>query len=297
MILGISGSFLITPKYKSVAVVYPSNLIPYGIETPTEQLLQLLESDDIRENLIRKFDLFKHYNIDSTRAHAQSRLIETFNDNVSIEKTEFESVKIEVLDKNPKIASEIASSLIDLMNEKARALQRSKSNEIVIMKRKSFLSKKQEVDSMEAKLKELRVNYGLLDYNLQTEYTTEAYLKLLSGSSSQQVQSKQIEPLIANLQEKGGEFQALNENLRNERYRYNLLKVEYENSLNDITKELTYANLVTRPVPADKKSYPIRWIIALGSLLCGLTLSFLVIIYQQRKDELSNLFKSNERAA
>ena len=36
-----SSSFFIKPKYKSTAIAYPVNLIPYGEESTTEQLMQL----------------------------------------------------------------------------------------------------------------------------------------------------------------------------------------------------------------------------------------------------------------
>ena len=61
-----SGPAFIKPKFKSTAVVYPSNLIPYSSETSTEQLLQLFNSEDIRNGIIQKFDLAAHYGIDSS---------------------------------------------------------------------------------------------------------------------------------------------------------------------------------------------------------------------------------------
>jgi hypothetical protein len=52
-----SGERFITPKYRSSAIVYPVNLAPYSTETRTDQLLQLLESNSIRDSLVKKFDL------------------------------------------------------------------------------------------------------------------------------------------------------------------------------------------------------------------------------------------------
>ena len=56
-----SSEYFIKPKFKSTAIVYPSNLVPYSTESPTEQMLQLFESDDIRDELIRDFDLFNSW--------------------------------------------------------------------------------------------------------------------------------------------------------------------------------------------------------------------------------------------
>ena len=42
----VSSPMIIKPKYKSQAVIYPSNIVPYGIETVAEQALQILESQN-----------------------------------------------------------------------------------------------------------------------------------------------------------------------------------------------------------------------------------------------------------
>src|SRR4051812_47029518 len=55
----------IKPKYKSFAIVYPSNLIAYSTESATEQMLQLAQSYDIRNKIIRTFNLYQHYDIDT----------------------------------------------------------------------------------------------------------------------------------------------------------------------------------------------------------------------------------------
>ena len=52
--LVFSSAYFIPPKFKSTAVVYPVNLIPYSNESATEQLLQLLQSGDVRLNVINK---------------------------------------------------------------------------------------------------------------------------------------------------------------------------------------------------------------------------------------------------
>ncbi|MCX6290290.1 MAG: hypothetical protein NT126_00830 [Bacteroidetes bacterium] len=44
-----SGPSFIKPKFKSFAILYPSNLVTYSTESSTEQMLQLLQSSDVRE--------------------------------------------------------------------------------------------------------------------------------------------------------------------------------------------------------------------------------------------------------
>ncbi|NLA24225.1 MAG: hypothetical protein GX879_04585, partial [Bacteroidales bacterium] len=54
-------------------------------------------------------------------------------------------------------------------------------------------------------------------------------------------------------------------------------------------KELSFAHVVTHPYPADKKSYPIRWLIILFSVVGSLFASIMVIsIIESHKEKSQN---------
>lgn len=262
-------SLLLKTKYKSEAVVYPANLSPYSAETETEQLLQLFNSKDVTDSVIKNCNLLFHYGIDTTSPQYYSDLMNTYRDNVSFSKTEYESVVVEVLDVNPEMAAEMVGMIITMVNNKAKNLQQEKAWEVVRVKKKQLDAKKHEIDSMENELKILRTKYGLLSYDVQVEEVVKRYLKerVKPGYNSSTASSQEMLSLLGSLKEKGGEFVSLTENLIKERTFYNQIKVEYETAFKDANKELTYTNVVTYPKPADTKAYPIRWLIVLLSVL------------------------------
>src|SRR5258706_14475469 len=63
-----SGPQLIKPMYSSEAILYPSNLIPYSTESPTAQMLQLLQSSEIRDSIIAQLDLMKRNEIEPAKS-------------------------------------------------------------------------------------------------------------------------------------------------------------------------------------------------------------------------------------
>jgi len=265
-----SSSIFIKPKYKSTAIIYPSNLIPYSDETPTEQMLQILHSDDIRDSLIKKFDLASHYEIDKNQKFYFTNLINEYEKNVSITKTEFESVQIDIMDIDPVFACNMVKSMLKYFNLKTRTLQRDKAKEVLTITQIQLMDKEKQIDSIKKKTDEIRTKYEILDYKVQTKELFRNYYK---GNSNFQTVSTEMN----NLKAKGGEFQVLNEQLLGEIEAYGKLKVDYEAALRDVTKELTYSNNITSPLPADKKSYPIRWLIVLASTVATMILSFIVI--------------------
>jgi hypothetical protein len=281
-----SSSIFIKPKYKSTAVIYPSNLIPYSDETPTEQMLQILHSDDIRDSLIKKFDLTSHYEIDKNQKFYFTNLIKEYEKNVSITKTEFESVQIDIMDTDPIFACNMVKSMVNYFNLKTRTLQRDKAKEVLLITEIQLEDKEKQIDSIKKKMDDIRVKYEILDYKVQTK---ELYKNYYKGNSNFQTVNNEMN----NLKAKGGEFQILNEQLQGEIDAYGKLKVDYETALRDVNKELTYSNNITSPVPADKKSYPIRWLIVLASTVATMILSFIVIYCIENLKTKINLTKED----
>ncbi|HNW53180.1 MAG TPA: hypothetical protein PKN21_02875, partial [Bacteroidales bacterium] len=53
--LVVSSPYFMKPRFKSFAIIYPSNILPYSEESQTEQMLQWLNSSDVRDSVIKKF--------------------------------------------------------------------------------------------------------------------------------------------------------------------------------------------------------------------------------------------------
>ena len=283
-----SSEFFIKPKFKSSAIAYPSNLVPYSTESPTEQMLQLFESDDIRDELVRDFNLFEHYGIDTTAKFPLTILYGQMSENIKIDKTKFESVEIEVLDRDPHIASRMVDSLLAKMHNKAKMLQRQKSAELVIILKNQLDLKKAEMDSMENELMNIRTKYGILDFENQVKAFSKVYYSELAAGRASIGGGRPIDNAMKGLQTKGGAYVSLSEHLWRVRGTYNDLKVLYEDALKDLTKELTYSNIVTKPVPAEKKSSPIRSLIVLMFTGSMLLLSFIILVIFENSKRVSH---------
>lgn len=280
-----SSEFFIKPKYKSFAIVYPSNIIPYSSETPSEQLLQLLESSDIRNSVVGKFNLAAHYDIDTSAKSGLFDLITAYQSNVEVRRTQFNSIEIKVFDTDAQIASDMVTEIINGLNHKARSLQREKTKEVLEIVSNQLLLKKKQVDSVNSILQELRVKYQLLDYEVQVKEVTKSYLKALS-SGARKENLKDIDALMRNLEEKGGEYYQMKETFDIILESYNTSKLEYDKVMSDLNKILTYTNIVSKPYPADKKSYPVRWVIVTVSVLSANLFLLLMLTILGKRNKL-----------
>lgn len=278
----LSGPTFMAPRYKSMATVYPVNLNSYSIETRTEQLLQLLESNSIRDSLIHRFDLAKVYEVDTAANGGYFALYNEFDERVDIDKTRYESVRIEIVDEDPVRARDMVSEMLRQVNLFARRLQREKSHEVLAIASRSLENERQKMDSVEAQLNVMRREAGLLSYDLQVKELTKGYVRML-GSGAGQAQKEQVLAMIRELEEKGGEFKKLTDLSIYFRQNYDRLLTEHERVVNDVTKELTYTNVVVYPEVSDKKVYPVRWLIVSTTTMSALFLCFLLLVWRDQR--------------
>jgi capsule polysaccharide export protein KpsE/RkpR len=274
-----SGPMFIKPKYKSFAVIYPSNLIPYGVETPTEQMLQLFQANDIRDAMMKRFNLVQHYGVDTTAPSYRYFLDKEFDDNVKVLKTEFEAVKIEVFDTDPLTARDMAVQMLSLFDIKTRALHVAKSQEVVQIHKEELRKKQVEIDSLGTLMKELKIRYGLLDYKSQAKEASREYYRSLGGNSQK---TSDMVVSIRNLEEKGHEFNKLDALLDGALKSYKLIKVDYDAAVRDVDKKLSYTSVVIRPEIPDKKASPVRWLIVLfASITSFIFALFVISLFEQ----------------
>jgi hypothetical protein len=265
------------PLFKSTAVLYPSNMFPYSTESPTEQMIQTLQSEDIRDMAIRDFDLMKHYGIKPDAKYPLTELYGIYNEFVTVRKTQFESVELSVLDTDPMIAYRLCDSLISYLNRKVISMHRKKNLEVVKIWKDQMERKKAEMDSMEAAIKALRVNYGILEFEEQIKPFSKEYYKALANGQAGSGNSR-LDKIERNFAEKGGEYVSLKEHLWRVRGSYNDYKKEYEEALKNLYKEQTYAHIITPPRPAEKKSYPLRMLIVASATAAAFFFSLILIM-------------------
>ncbi|HRY98135.1 MAG TPA: hypothetical protein P5550_03670, partial [Bacteroidales bacterium] len=254
----VSSPLVIKPRYKSFATLYPSNIWPYSDESESEQMLQLLNSTEVRDSVVRKFDLGAHYGLDPADKYYQSALYYMYSRYVNIRKTEFEAVQIEVMDTDPLIASEMVSYLISSYNRMVNALHHEKFREVMDNYDLVLVTKKAHIDSLRKRLFELNSQYGLLDYQSQSREITEGYLGTLDGPGGR-VNMQAVLSMKKNMEEKGAELLMLQEMIRAEADGYAEFKLDYDQAMLDVNRKYTHASVISPPYPADKKAYPVRW--------------------------------------
>jgi len=269
----ISSPIVLTPLFKSEAVVYPVNIFAYSDESETEQMLQIMRSNDIKIHMLDAFKLDGHYKLKKNTPGFMTNFLNIYNNRVSINKTEYEAVSISVLDTDPELAKKMTDSIISFYNQKVALLLRAKQYEMVIISATQMNEKKAEVDSLQNLLKKWNKEFGIIDVKAQIWGIANA------GGGQNSI-------LLENLKEKGIDYKSTDSLLFSSRKEYLAHKGVYEKSLTEYKKDISYSQIVSNPIIADKKAFPVRWIIITITVLATMLLALIVISFlesSQRK--------------
>jgi capsular polysaccharide biosynthesis protein len=279
-----SSALFIKPKYKSTARIYPSNnIFTFSDESQSEQLLEIISSQDIKFRVIDAFDLSTVYKISKKEPQYLSNMMSEFNDNISFKKTEYETIEIQVLDTDPKRAAIMCDSIISFLDQKIRSMHRIKYKEVANIAKKDLLLVTHQSDSVLEKLNEMRKEYKILDYESQAKEITKGMVKVLAEQKMNSSGGKELEQWMKNISEKGGEFENLYKLQKSLVSQMDSLKKVYNQSTSSANKKIVYGQRVQNPIPADKKSYPLRSLIVSISTFAALFAAMLVILFLENK--------------
>jgi len=305
LVAGSIVSFMITPLFRSEVILFPAvthsvsrallteqstgrdDILGLGDEEDSEQLLQMLHSDKVKERVSKRFNLMSVYRIDSLGGHQLSDLNEAFKDHIKFEQTRYSSVRVEVLDKDPKRASDIANFISDQVDSVWSEMSRERASKGFDLVLKKVAQLDRELVTMADSMRILR-EMGVHDYHTQTERYNE-YLGAAIVKGDQRA-VRDFEERFKVLAKYGGAYVNLQDRLYNETKRMSVLKMKLEQAQADMESNLPHKFLVNRAVPSDRRAYPVRWLIAMGSTLSALLLALILIVVQAN---LSKIRSSN----
>lgn len=308
LILGIAAAILsaifssplfITPLYRSSVVMYPASsnsvsksllnenanakqdILEFGEDQQTEQMLQILNSSRIRNKVISKFNLAEHYGIEKGK-YQQTRLNSRYESYITFKRTEYMAVKISVLDKDPQMAADIANEIAALLDTVKNDMQKQRAMQGFKIVENEYLSLQAEVKQMEDSLTELR-KLGVQDYETQAEMMNQQLAMEIAKGNTRGINA--LDAKLAILAKYGGPYVSLRDALEHEKKQLSYIKARYEEARIDATEDIPQKFVVEDAYKSERKAYPIIWIIMVLSVLGTLLAGMLVIFVVERSPE------------
>ena len=138
-----------------------------------------------------------------------------------------------------------------------------------------YLEMKSYVKELEDSLNTMR-EMGVNDYESMSERFNEYYAKAILENNMKA--AEKLEAKLKVLSKYGGAYVSIRDMLEHEKEQLSHLRAKYQEARVDAEQTLPHKFIVNNAFPAEKKSYPIRWLIVLVSTVSTFILALLLII-------------------
>ncbi|MCQ2272933.1 MAG: Wzz/FepE/Etk N-terminal domain-containing protein [Bacteroidales bacterium] len=293
-ILSLIVSFLIRPQYKSTAIIYAPrtnsvakillneqtynerlDMKAYAEEEGTEQMMEILNSREIKDILINKFDLYKHYEINPQAKYARTKIYKNLKSAVDIKRTQYGAIAINVQDRDPQIASDMANEITFLIDSIKHRIDNERAMAAYKALQQQLDSIDREVARIDDSLK-MVMEYGVFDFTTQSERMLQQYAIAISQGNNAGVQrlKKELE-IMATWGPKHITWIGEQEEFR--KYQA-LCKANMMSLLVDMNNDIPVKFVIEKAIPADKKAYPKKSLIVVFSTLASFIILLIVLL-------------------
>ena len=296
-ILSLIASLMMTPIFRSTAIVFPAATstvsfseqrnakaaaMDFGEEEQAEQLVQILQSSRIRDKIVAEFGLLKHYNIAENDPNKYYNLVKKYNNNFLFVRTRYGSIQIDVLDRDPKKAADMANKIVDLIDTVKNSMVAERTWPAYQINKRKKEQLEQDRDAILKRLDTLSA-LGVISLDGRTNLF-QAYVDAKNAG-----EKTELKRMIDVNQKYGSTFDGL-EFIRNEKImQLEEFQVSYEQAESDANSAFNHKFIVERAVVADKKDKPKKLIIVLLSTIGAFVFMVFALLIADRLKELKKI--------
>jgi uncharacterized protein involved in exopolysaccharide biosynthesis len=274
--LAFLATFAIKERFKSVAVVYPINMYETSEESTTEQLLQYFYSEDVKNALAKEFNLYGRYGIDTLNETGGKALFNyMYAEYFKFSPSLYESIELSVTDTDPKMAQKLNDALIKHTNLLIRENKQFTQREYVVNAMSIIRSEEKELDSLSKEIKRIREEYNFVDEESQAKQLGK---ELAKGAKL----SEDLQKQVKGLRERGSDITVLKGRIRTTLKAMVDIKEQSYKYLLDSQGKVNFVLFVSKPSLPDKRSYPIRSVIVLITVLSVSFFTVVILLVRNR---------------
>jgi uncharacterized protein involved in exopolysaccharide biosynthesis len=251
------------------------DVLSFGEDEEAERMLQILHSSKIKEHIVEKFNLMEHYDIDMDSRYPYTQLDNAYSGNINFRRTQFSSIEIEVLDKNPQVAADIANEIAMYIDSAFHSMQKERALEAYRIVEREYRNAQQELRQLNDSLQTIRKR-GVIDYKSQAEALNEAYTEAIIEGNNQAINA--IKQKMNTLTKYGGKYIELSAQLETAIERQAQLKEKFVSAKVNVEQTIPQLFIVEEAKKAEKKAEPKRSVIVFVTTLSTFAFTLLLLL-------------------
>lgn len=293
-VLSFIAASLIRPKYRATAVIYAPrtnsvskslistnvnnerlDIKAYAIEEETEQMMELLGSREIKDALIEKYDLVKHYEMTKDQKYWQTKVYKYLEECLVIKRTKYGAISISFEDRDPKLAATITNDVLNLLDSTKRRIENERAAAAYKVMQKQLADVDAEIARVDDSIQAV-MQHGVFDFKSQSERVMQQYaIAVASGNTAAQ---QRLEAELTKLSTWGPRCEALRDLQYSFREYQALVKEKMMEAKVDMDNNIPTKFVLERAIVPDKKFYPKKSIVMSVATLSALIVTLIVLL-------------------
>jgi len=169
--LGLAAALLLPKEYKSVGIVFPPSAPSvessidnpnFGYDVEADRLIQIFHSNEVRDSVVKLFDLYSYFELDQAKNENKDELIKQYGKNVMFERTPSMSIVLSAQTRSAQLSSDIVNYIISVTDKVREKIYKQNLRTSFENAKQEYDLQKLKVDSMQSiltkKLKENNLN-------------------------------------------------------------------------------------------------------------------------------------------
>jgi LPS O-antigen subunit length determinant protein (WzzB/FepE family) len=211
--------------------------------------------------------------------YAYHYMKQKWDDMVSIKRTEYNSIKVEVYDYTANGAAEIANGIADYVDSVKQDMSKALTANILAAVKLEYENTMGRMKEMEDSLQVMR-GLGVLHYKEQVKAYSRAHAKAIEENNGPAI--KRLQGKLDTLEKFGGIYQVLHDNLDRYGAKYPDIKQKYDEALFNHNTVFPMKFVVTPAVPNEFKAKPKRLMYMIIAVLASNLVGLFVLLIRER---------------
>jgi uncharacterized protein involved in exopolysaccharide biosynthesis len=141
----------------------------FGGDRDLERLIEIANGATLVDYMVQKFDLFKHYDIDSTSKEGRFYVRETFRGHYSALKNKNDAMEVTIEDTDPEMAAQMANAVREYVNITAQKLAKQSQAKMLAAFDMNTKRKLSELNLLADSMRHIQLQYNIFNPGTQSE--------------------------------------------------------------------------------------------------------------------------------
>ena len=145
----------------------------YGDKKDIDRLLTIANSNNIKDYLIKKFDLYKHYDIDSTGKYGKFKIRKKISKLFVVKKNDKDAIELSIEDKDKKMAANMVNDAREKIKTEVHNLIKKIQQSEIEKYNLEISDKNKKLKILFDSIEHIKTQYSIYDPTTQSEALTE----------------------------------------------------------------------------------------------------------------------------